>query len=105
MHDNHYNRKKRVFNSFLIIPPLFLDSLTSLISACLNLLFGIQDGLGSWSLFPANKKQGIKWLVPGKAPQGLAESNTPFPLIFLNLEENRYRTKKELSVLLLDQAL
>ena len=47
MHDNHYNRKKRVFNSFLIIPPLFLDSLTSLISPCLNLLFGIQDGLGS----------------------------------------------------------
>lgn len=46
-HDSHYHRKKRVFNSFLVIPLLFLHPLSSLISAGLNLLFGIQEGLGS----------------------------------------------------------
>ena len=46
----HYN--------FPIVPPLFLHPLTSLISNCLNLLFGIQEGLGDRSPFPANKKTG-----------------------------------------------
>ena len=36
--------------------------------------------------------------LPGKAPQGLAQSNTPFPLIFLNLEENRCWTRKMFNV-------
>ena len=35
-------------NSFLCLSvPLFLHSLTSLISNCLNMLFGVQEGLGS----------------------------------------------------------
>ena len=43
---------------FLAAPPLCLHSLTSLISKSLNLLFGIQEDLGCWNLYPANKKPG-----------------------------------------------
>ena len=40
---------------FLSAPPLFLCPLPSLISNCLNLH---REGLGGWSLFPANQKNG-----------------------------------------------
>ena len=48
--------------------PLFLHSLTSWVSNCLNLPFGIQ---GRSSLFPTNKKQGHhrKAFYPGLLPE------------------------------------
>ena len=46
--------------SFLVVSPLFLHSLTPLISNSFCLLFGIQEGLRGWSLCPANKKLGTQ---------------------------------------------
>ena len=63
--------------SFLVVSPLFLHSLTPLISNSFCLLFGIQEGLRGWSLFPTSKKWNRKEFVRG--PQG------PVPFLLYTL--------------------
>ena len=66
---------------FLIAPSLFLHSLTSLITNCLYLPFGLREGLWAWNFFPTNKKQGTqRAFVPRRIPQGPAQLQNFSPL-------------------------
>ena len=57
---------------FLTVSPLILHYLPSLVSNCLNLLFGTQGQSRRLNpYFPTNKKWGTqKGFVPGRTPQG-----------------------------------
>ena len=67
--------------SFLIVCPLFLHFLTSLISSCLNLLFGIQESPGGLSLFLKIRNRGTqKNFVSGRAHRVLLGFN--FRILF-----------------------
>ena len=71
---------------FLTAFALFLHSLTSLISNCLNLLFGSQGRPRRLKPFSTNKK----W----RTQRVLLGFNPPFALILLNPEGNRCQTRK-----------
>ena len=82
---------------FLTALPLFLHSFTSLISNCLNLLFGIQERSRRLKPFSTNKKWGrLRGFYTWEGPIGSClVSISPLSLILLNLEGNWEQDKKE----------
>ena len=68
-----------LYYGFLTFPPLYLHSLTSLISNCLNMPFGTQGRSrrlnGAYFLQTRNEDpgRGIEKVVPRRAPLGLAQ--------------------------------
>ena len=82
---------------FLIAFPVFLHSLTFLISNCLNLLFGIQERSRRLKPFSTNKKWGrLRGFYTWEGPIGSClVSISPLSLILLNLEGNWEQDKKE----------
>ena len=73
-----------VYFSCLTVFPLFLHSLTSLISNCLSLLFGTQGNLRKRKPFSTNKKQGNRVIfVPWRV---LLSFDPTFSLILLDPE-------------------
>ena len=99
-------RRKResLHYCFLTAPPLFLYSLPSLVSNCLNLPFGTQGRSRGWNLSPTNKKWGTrKAFVPRRASQYSAQfhvhdiNNLIMPMFKEEEEEGKVSFKVELN--------